>query len=469
MSKYKILVIDDELDITDSITDYFSDHNIKAFNDPELALDCLAGEFHDILICDFKMPKLSGLELLFEAYRLKSYSYGILLTAFADKDLLEKVLNEKLVNKVIEKPLNLKALSSVLEESFKKKKKKENEKKDIERIKTCYNNLKMEIESRNKIIGLNKGLKEVYEKVLTAAPLNVDILLTGETGTGKELIAQLIHDLSPRKEYEFIKINCAAIPENLLESELFGYKKGAFSGAIMDKAGKIECADKGTLFLDEIGELQLDLQAKILRVIQDKEVVRLGTHKSVKVDFRLIAATNRELDSEVLNKNFREDLFYRINSFPLHLPPLRERTEDINDLVDFFIERICNEMNLHKLKIDQSLYHFFKTYSWPGNIRNLENSLKRAIILAAAKGKLEKSDFDFLLLENKQQLKSLETAYKIIGNSVINNECDLKDIHNFVIVEILKHFNDNVKEAVKKTGISKDKFYRGKNSISNIK
>ncbi len=230
-------------------------------------------------------------------------------------------------------------------------------------------------------MGESEGLRRVLNEIQTVAPTDATVLIEGETGTGKELLARAIHRLSPRNERAFIKLNCAAIPAGLIESELFGYEKGAFTGAIARKMGRLELANEGTLFLDEVGDLSLDLQPKLLRALQEREIERLGGNRSIPVNFRLIAATNRDLAKMVAEKEFRSDLFYRLRVFPVFVPPLRERTGDIPVLVRHFLAKHCRRMGKTITTIPDEAMEALIHWQWPGNIRELENFLERAVIL----------------------------------------------------------------------------------------
>ncbi|HTP28670.1 MAG TPA: sigma 54-interacting transcriptional regulator [Anaeromyxobacteraceae bacterium] len=232
------------------------------------------------------------------------------------------------------------------------------------------------------IVGESAALEEILGQVKIVAPTDSTVLIQGETGTGKELIARAIHALSSRRDRPFVKLNCAAIPSGLLESELFGHEKGAFTGAFMRKAGRFEIADKGTLFLDEIGDIPIDLQPKLLRVLQEQEFERLGTSRTQRVDVRIVAATNQDLLQRVSDKQFRGDLFYRLHVFPLHLPPLRERREDIPMLVRHYVARFAARLNRHIETIPEEAMEALQCYDWPGNVRELQNFLERAVILS---------------------------------------------------------------------------------------
>src|SRR5208337_1833153 len=231
------------------------------------------------------------------------------------------------------------------------------------------------------IIGKSPAIKKVMEQVAIVAPTDSTVLLHGETGTGKELIASAIHNLSSRHGRSFVRMNCAAIPSGLLESELFGHEKGAFTGALMQKKGRFEIAHQGTLFLDEIGDISLELQPKLLRALQEHEFERLGSTKTIHVDVRLIAATHRDLQTMIRNNQFREDLFYRLNVFPVEIPPLRDRREDIPLLVNFFVSRLSRKMQKHIQSIPKEVMEALTNAPWPGNIRELENFIERAVIL----------------------------------------------------------------------------------------
>jgi formate hydrogenlyase transcriptional activator len=232
------------------------------------------------------------------------------------------------------------------------------------------------------IIGTSPALRAVLEEVERVAPTDSTVLIRGETGTGKELIARAIHNASPRSGHPLIKLNCAAIPFDLLESELFGHERGAFTGAIAQKIGRFELADKGTLFLDEVGDIPLALQPKLLRVLQEQEFERLGSARTHRVNVRLVAATHRDLERMVKRNQFRGDLYYRLNVFPITLPPLRERTEDIRPLVEYFVEILSRKMGKHIASIPDEFLNAFESYSWPGNIRELQNVIERAVILS---------------------------------------------------------------------------------------
>ena len=307
--------------------------------------------------------------------------------------------------------------------------------------------LKKEFSFKN-IVGKNEKVRMMIEQVKTVSNTVVPVLITGETGTGKELIAKIVHLLSDRRENKFISVNCAAIPENLLESELFGYEKGAFTGAVGNKKGKFELADKGTLFLDEIGEMPLQLQSKILRAIQEKEIEPLGSEKTIKVDIRILAATNRDLKKLVDEGKFRADLYFRLNVINVHMPALRERKDDMPLLTDFFIKRYNELYNKQIAGIDKSAEDIINSYDWPGNIRELENVIERAVIMA--KGNIIDAS---LLPDSINPAKNKAEGFDI--KIFIRNEARKKpdgSIYSGVIGEMEKHL---IEELLIETGNNK--------------
>jgi transcriptional regulator with PAS, ATPase and Fis domain len=326
-----------------------------------------------------------------------------------------------------------------------------------------YEYLKQEQEfHKSKLVGLSKGLKDVYSKIKSAAQYPVNVLLLGETGTGKELVANMIHELSIRRRNNFIKLNCAAIPDSLIESELFGYNKGAFTGANSSKPGKIEMTNGGTLFLDEIGEMSIDVQIKLLRVLQYKEIERIGSNKPLKVDFRLITATNKDIEKCINEGRFREDFYYRINIFPIRIPSLRERKSDIPDLVDYLVKKTCRELNIKQPSIEKDVYKKLQSYPWPGNIRELENIIMRTLIITPDKPVLHESDFNFMFYSTSVPVCniSFKKAIQVLRDEVLQKNLKVKDIDRYILKSILDYYNGNIKDAVKNTGILKDRFYR---------
>ncbi|PKL52562.1 MAG: hypothetical protein CVV37_00470 [Nitrospira bacterium HGW-Nitrospira-1] len=326
----------------------------------------------DLILTDLKLPKKNGIEVLKIAKTENQLTPVIVMTAFGTIETAVTAMKEGAFD-FITKPFDTDHLLLLINRAL-----------EVQRVLTENILLKDELSSRlgiPKIIGKSPCLHEVAQKVQKVSPAKTTVLLLGESGTGKELFARAIHNLSPRRDYPFVPINCAAIPRELLESELFGHEKGAFTGADARKLGKFELGDKGTIFLDEIAEMDLSLQAKLLRVIQEGEIERIGGVKSVKIDVRIIAASNRDIEKAVEEKLFREDLFYRLNVFPIVIPPLRERKDDIPMLVEYFLDNYCSELKSGKKTIAPEALQILINYPWKGNVRELENCIERAIIL----------------------------------------------------------------------------------------
>lgn len=451
----KILYIDDEQDnlftFQINLKKYFK---VFVTDNPLDALDIVKKESIKVVISDQRMPEMCGLEVAKKVHEELPSIVFIILTAFDDNETILQAINQGDIYRYMFKPWDVNDLKQTLDSAFRTFDLKRNNVSLINdllsknrKLVAAYeeiSTLKKELEEENvqlkeelvsssissDIIGHSKVMKDIYRQVEQAAKTNSTVLLLGETGTGKEIFAKAIHLLSNRKEKVLVKINCAAIPETLIESELFGHEKGAFTGADKLKYGKFEVADNGTLFLDEIGEMPLSLQPKLLRVLQEGEYERLGSNKVNKTDFRLIAATNRKLEQEVEKGKFRSDLYYRLNVLPIFLPPLREHKEDIHLLVNYFIGKLNRKSGKIIDNIPQKVMLKLQEYHWPGNVRELENIIERAHVLSTSrklelgdwfspqKKKVEEDDFT-TLAENEREhiLKALKiTKWKIRGN-----------------------------------------------------
>lgn len=343
--------------------------------DGDEALSLVQDNNYDLAIFDIKMPGISGLDLLDRVRELKSEILIVIMTAEASmKNAVEAM--KRGAYDYITKPFDLDVIDAIVE--------KVNRAREMtSQVSLLKEELKDRYQLEKNIIGNSPAMRDIYKIIGKVAPSDVTVLIQGESGTGKELIARAIHFNSRRLGKPFIALNCAAIPKELLESELFGFEKGAFTGAIERKLGKFEQANGGTIFLDEIGDMPLDLQSKILRVIQEKEITRTGGNQNIPVDLRIVAATNQDLEEKVVQKSFREDLFYRLNVVPVRLIPLRERSEDIPLLVDYFLTKICAELDTPAKTLDNAASQLLNRYPWPGNVRELENTIKRAIILSS--------------------------------------------------------------------------------------
>jgi two-component system nitrogen regulation response regulator GlnG len=360
--------------------------------DGEQALGMIQTGSYDLAILDIKMPGISGLDLLDRVRDLKSDLLVVIMTAEASmKNAVEAM--KRGAYDYLTKPFDLDVIDAIVE--------KVNRAREMtSQVSILKEELKDRYQLEKTIIGNSPAMREVYKTIGKVAPSDITVMVQGESGTGKELIARAIHFNSRRIGKPFIALNCAAIPKELLESELFGFEKGAFTGAVERKLGKFEQANGGTIFLDEIGDMPGDLQAKILRVLQEKEITRTGGNQNIQVDVRIIAATNQNLEEMVRARTFREDLYYRINVVPIHLVPLRERSEDIKSLVEYFLAKACTELEIPPRQCDPGAMALLASHSWPGNVRELENSIKRAVILSSDQ-LLTSEDFPGLLNKAK--------------------------------------------------------------------
>ncbi len=330
----------------------------------------------NLVLTDLKLPKKDGIEVLKAAKEENKLMPVIVMTAYGSVETAVSAMKEGAFD-FITKPFDPDHLLMLIKRAL-----------ETHRVMTENMLLKEEFSSHfgvPRIIGKGEKIVDVAQQIQKVAPSKTTVLILGESGTGKELFARAIHNLGSRRDYPFIPINCAAIPRELLESELFGHEKGAFTGADYRKIGKFELADKGTIFLDEIGEMDIALQAKMLRVLQEGEIERIGGLKTIKIDVRIIAASNKDLAKAVSEKTFREDLFYRLSVFPVRIPALRERTEDIPLLVDFFMNKYCTELKTPLKTVSSETIDMLLKYPWKGNVRELENTIERAIILCDGK------------------------------------------------------------------------------------
>jgi len=376
MSLNRILVADDEESMRWVLSKALKrkGYTVDLAHDGRQALALIQDNSYDLAILDIKMPGISGLDLLDRVRELKSDLLVVIMTAEASmKNAVEAM--KRGAYDYITKPFDLDVIDAILE-------KVERAREIAGQVSMLKHELKDRYQVEKNIIGNSPAMREVYKTIGKVAGSDVTVLIQGESGTGKELVARAIHFNSGRLGKPFVAINCAAIPRDLLESELFGSEKGAYTGATERKQGKFEQANLGTIFLDEIGDMPLDLQAKILRVLQEQEVSRVGGNQSIPVDVRIVAATNQELVEKVREKEFREDLYYRLNVVPITLVPLRERKEDIPDLVQYFLERTCTELSIPPKRLSDDAMAVLSAHSWPGNVREMENTIKRAVILS---------------------------------------------------------------------------------------
>jgi two-component system nitrogen regulation response regulator NtrX len=369
----RILVVDDEEGIRRVLHQLFEyeDHEVRSAGGGAEAI-AIHQEFHpDVTFLDVKMARMDGLEALTRIRENDPSAVVIMISGHGTIDTAVEATRRGAFD-FLEKPLDTDRLLVVLRNAL-----------QTQGLVQENARLRGEIESRHQIVGRSFSLRQVLDRVEKVAPTDARVLVTGENGTGKELVARAIHRLSPRADKAFIEVNCAAIPSELIESELFGHMKGSFTGAHEDRAGKFELADGGTLFLDEIGDMSLQAQAKVLRALQEGIVTRVGGAKPITVDVRVLAATNKDLEEEIKGGRFREDLYYRLNVIPLHVPPLRERREDIAMLVRHFVETYAREANLRPKQFSDEALERMQRMDWPGNVRELRNTVERLLILAS--------------------------------------------------------------------------------------
>ena len=373
--KHRILIVDDEQNAREALKTILTEegYEVAEAADGEVGLTVLAEFRPEAVLCDVRMPKVDGLTLLTRAKEDGHECVFIMMTAFASIETAVQAMKAG-AEDYITKPLDVSAVLARLEKALEKSRLVKENQVLRERIREKY--------QFASIVGDSAELQAVFDVVKRAAPTRATVLILGESGTGKELIAQAIHEESPRAEKPFVKVNCAALSETLLESELFGHEKGSFTGAVGRREGRFELADGGTLFLDEIGDITPALQVKLLRVLQQREFERVGGTPTLKVDVRVVAATNKDLASEVKAARFREDLFYRLNVVTVTLPPLRKRKSDVPQLVAHFIEKY-NELHGKVVKgLAPGTLNALLSYDWPGNVRELGNVVERAVVLA---------------------------------------------------------------------------------------
>ncbi|WML36062.1 sigma-54 dependent transcriptional regulator [Clostridium sp. OS1-26] len=434
MRKNCILIVDDEKNVTKLLDKVFKKEGYVTHtaSSGKEALDILNEHYVDVVVTDIKMPGMNGIELLSEIKKIDSSINVILITAFATVETAIEALKMGAKDYIV-KPFKLEdvllSVNNVVGS---------NEKSDDDNSTQDY--------FTSKSVKMDK----VIDLIKQVADSKTTIMIYGETGTGKELAAKAIYSLSDRKDKPFIKVNCAAIPETLLESELFGYEKGAFTGATISKPGRFELADGGTIFLDEIGDITPLMQVKLLRVLQEKEFERLGGTKTIKVDVRIIAATNKDLSEMVKKEKFRQDLYYRLNVVPIKLPPLRERKEDIPLLAEYFLLKSSSISGKSKKDMSQEAVERLMYYNWPGNIRELENVIERCVVIKHGE-LIGLEDLPEYIINYKED-KEERVSYKL--NSAVDTA------ERETILKTLKECNGNKTKASEVLGISRRSLHR---------
>jgi two-component system, NtrC family, response regulator AtoC len=432
-----ILIVDDDRNLLKILRDIVKeiDSDIVTASDAESALSAIASQAFDLVITDLKMPGKSGMDVLALSLKMRPSVPVIMVSAFGSVEEAVDAMKKGAYD-FITKPFNpdelLQIVRKALSESNKNK----------ELVSPYYDDAKSFTPS---IIGGTIAITQLLHTIGKVAAADSSVLISGETGVGKELVARAIHLASPRRAQPFIKVNCAAIPDALLESDLFGYEKGAFTGAVVSKPGRFELANKGTIFLDEIGELPVNLQAKLLAIIQDRAFERVGSVKTIRVDIRIVAATNRDLAADCRNGAFRSDLFYRLNVVPLFVPPLRDRREDIILLAEYFVNRLAARYS-RRVEIPQEVLNAFVAYDWPGNIRELENVIERMFVLS------EGVTLDPALLPVEMHSEIVPEA-----NSSFKSKTDAatRSAEKQMIVNALTATDQNRTRAAKDLGISR--------------
>ncbi len=373
-NRTSILIVDDEKIVRESLSKWFLEdgYRVGSAEDAAAALRQLQAQRWDIILLDIKMPGMDGIELQSRIREIDPLTAIIFITAHASVDTAVQALKAGAFDYVT-KPVDPDYLSHLIRNAIKQRALLQENIKLKEQIAECP--------KLDEIIGESPAMQQVFEMVETVARTDTTVMLRGESGTGKELIARAIHSNGERRYFPIVTINCGAMPEGVLESELFGHERGAFTGAQYRRKGKIELADQGTLFLDEIGNIGVKTQMDLLRVLETKQFTRVGGNEVIRVDFRIICATNRDLENAVQDKTFREDLYYRLNVFTIFVPPLRERKSDIPLLVDYFVKKYARSMGKPIVAISPEAMDVMVRYSWPGNVRELENAIERAMVV----------------------------------------------------------------------------------------
>ncbi|MBS4055683.1 MAG: sigma-54-dependent Fis family transcriptional regulator [Bacteroidales bacterium] len=373
-----LLIVDDEESVRDSLLNWFVEdgYQVACAENAKMALSMLENSHYDIVLADIKMPGMDGLEMLKRIKTINKETIVIIMTAFATVDTAVQALKDGAFDYVT-KPFDPDDLSHLIRNASKQiSLAAENE---------TLRNKVSSLEHVEDLIGSSQAMQSVLKEVERVAPSNASVIITGESGTGKELIARAIHANSPRRFFPMVSVHCGALSESLLESELFGHEKGAFTGAVYNRKGRFEMADSGTIFLDEIATISTKMQIELLRVLESKSFMRVGGNKLITSDFRVICASNRDLKKMVEHGSFREDLYYRLNVVNITIPPLRERIEDIPALVDYFIKKYCISMSRSVLPIEAAAMKRLQEFDFPGNVRELENMIERAIVVGNGK------------------------------------------------------------------------------------
>jgi two-component system, NtrC family, response regulator AtoC len=431
--KLNVLVVDDDKLVNEFLTETLtrSDYAVESVMSAEEALERIENKEFDILISDIKMKGMDGLTLLKRVKESHPELVIIMITAFGTVETAVNAMKSGAYDYLL-KPISPDAIEMLVERVA-----------EVIRLRRENQMLRQDLADRyQNIIGKSNKMKQIFELIQTTADARSTVLITGESGTGKELVARAIHYTSSRREKPFIKLNCAALPENLVEAELFGYEKGSFTGAVRQHKGRFELAHTGTLLLDEITEMPIGLQSKLLRVLQEREFERIGSGTSIEVDVRIIATSNRDLKKAIEEKKFREDLYYRLNVIPIHIIPLRERLEDIPLLINHFVEKCNNDNNKRVSGIEDNVLSLFMKYHWPGNVRELENYIERAVVTSRGTV-LSQQDFPKELVLGK-----------LADAAGLSKDMTLAEGEKFLILKALQRFDGNKTKAAEALDIT---------------
>ncbi len=431
--KISILIVDDEASVRDSLHSWFIEDGyiVECAENAKKALELLESGNFDIILADIKMPGMDGLEMQRRIKALNKDSIVIIMTAFASVETAVRALKDGAYD-YITKPFDPDDLSHMIRNASRQLS-LQSENKTLKEKVTSLENI-------GDLVGDSKAMQKVFKEIESVAPAYSSVIITGESGTGKELVARAIHSNSLRKFFPMVSVHCGALTESLLESELFGHEKGAFTGAMYNRKGRFEMADGGTIFLDEIATISTKMQIELLRVIESKCFTRVGGSKEISSDFRVICATNRDLKKMVDKGTFREDLFYRLNVVNIEIPPLRERVEDISLLVDHFIRKYCTAMSRDMINIEAAALKRLEEFEFPGNVRELENMIERAIVIGNGK----QITIRDLPLGKEQQASSVES---------------LDELENKHVLQILDKYGWNITRAAKALNVDRVTLY----------
>lgn len=452
MEKASILVVDDDRAIRESLNSLLSDkgYDVLTVEDGHQAIDAVRQREWDVAMVDLKMPGIDGLEVLREVTKMSPNTKVIIITGYATVESAVEAMKQGAID-YIAKPFTVDELLIRLE-------------KTLENVRLLHENiyLREQLNERykfNNILGKSDVMQDIFRLIEKVAPTDSTILIRGESGTGKELIARAIHHHSLRRNEKFIAVDCGALPETLFESELFGHVKGSFTGAVVTKRGLLEVANNGTFFLDEVGDLSIGIQSKLLRVLQEKEFRQVGGIKNIKVDVRVIAATNRNLEKMIESGNFREDLFYRVNIVPIYLPSLRERKDDIPLLVNHFLESYNKKRKKNIKGVSSDAMNILMDFQWPGNVRELEHTIERLVIMSegdiieAEKLPIQLTGkrvcFNITTPKTNEELKKMRKQMR---------EKAVENIERAFIIEALKRNQWNVSKTAREVGLKRQNF-----------